>query len=328
MSGGSVPYHLRQNKAIERNLFIELLSMLNRFRPIIDYTYVGFGGPFLEDFKLMHSHFGNVGMISLENDGNVLSRQVFNAPLDCNCIKCIHLNSGDFIDTYAIDGNSIIWLDFADANKIGDQVREFSALITKLRAYDILKITLNANPDCLGNPDGTAAEKRQRRLSNLKSRLAGKIPTEISEDDMDTRKLPGAICKILRNTAKLATKGRGDEIFMPLSSFVYADSDHQMLTHTGVILPVSEKDDFLRTTTLDRWGFSNLEWGNPVRIRVPELTIKERLFINAQLPSKDEVDIHNDMKVFFADDEFESLALLKNYIMFYRHFPYYSRIAV
>ncbi|WP_374048756.1 O-methyltransferase, partial [Escherichia coli] len=33
-TGGSIPYHLRQNKAIERNLFIESLRRLNNYTNI------------------------------------------------------------------------------------------------------------------------------------------------------------------------------------------------------------------------------------------------------------------------------------------------------
>ena len=66
MSGGTVPYHLRQNKAIDRSLFIDLLARLNRCRDISDYTYIGFGGPFLEDFKSVHSFTGISKMISIE----------------------------------------------------------------------------------------------------------------------------------------------------------------------------------------------------------------------------------------------------------------------
>ncbi|WP_407928292.1 O-methyltransferase, partial [Collimonas silvisoli] len=57
MSGAYVPYHLRQNKAVDRQLFVDLLTKLNRYKAIGDYSYVSFGGPYLEDFKLVHSHF-------------------------------------------------------------------------------------------------------------------------------------------------------------------------------------------------------------------------------------------------------------------------------
>lgn len=57
MSGASIPYHLRPNKAIDRYAFLELLSKVDRYIDcdISQYKYVGFGGHSLEDFKYIHS---------------------------------------------------------------------------------------------------------------------------------------------------------------------------------------------------------------------------------------------------------------------------------
>jgi len=59
-SGSTIPYHLRQNKAVERVLFEEQLKLVSTWlesleaTPIEKYRYIGFGGPFLEDFKSIH----------------------------------------------------------------------------------------------------------------------------------------------------------------------------------------------------------------------------------------------------------------------------------
>jgi len=65
MSGTSIPYHLRQNKAIDRYAFLELLSRIDRFCNITEYSYIGFGGHSLEDFKYVHSRFGINNMTSI-----------------------------------------------------------------------------------------------------------------------------------------------------------------------------------------------------------------------------------------------------------------------
>lgn len=328
MSGGSVPYHLRQNKAIERNLFVELLSKVNRFKPISDYTYIGFGGPFLEDFKLMHSYFGSTKMISLESDLNVYSRQLFNSPLDEECISCRNVSSGNFIDSYSIDGNAIIWLDYASPKLLGDQVREFSSLITKLRSYDILKITINANPVCLGDPVGSVDKKNGVRFSTLKTRLGTLLPSEITKEDMTWQNLPLSLLKVLQKAVSSSIRGRGTEKMQLLSAFVYADSEHQMLTMTAVILPIDDASNFLDITALNNWNLVNLDWHNPERIKVPELTIRERLFIDSRLPSKNEVQIQSEMNVLLGNSKDGTISLLKDYIKFYRHFPYFSKVVV
>src|SRR5688572_9623398 len=105
-TGGFVPYHMRPNKAVDRQLFVELLAKVNRFRPIRSYTYIGFGGSFLEDFKLIHTSFGSRKMISIEEDLNVLNRQKFNVPL--RCITRRHQTSGDFVASYSVKGSAVI----------------------------------------------------------------------------------------------------------------------------------------------------------------------------------------------------------------------------
>ena len=47
-------YHLRPNKSIDRNLFIQTLIGLSSFFPISEYQYTGFGSYLFDDFKLLH----------------------------------------------------------------------------------------------------------------------------------------------------------------------------------------------------------------------------------------------------------------------------------
>ena len=58
MSGSSLPYRLRPNKAVDRELFLSLLMRLTPKLGLEKYHYVGLGGPFLEDFRLLHSRIG------------------------------------------------------------------------------------------------------------------------------------------------------------------------------------------------------------------------------------------------------------------------------
>ena len=51
-AGSSLPYRLRPNKAVDRELFLSLLMRLAPALSLEKYHYVGLGGPFLEDFRL------------------------------------------------------------------------------------------------------------------------------------------------------------------------------------------------------------------------------------------------------------------------------------
>ena len=70
-------YHLKLNKSIDRLLFIDIIKAFNVFFEINDYRYIGFGGPYLEDFKLLSNMFPKIKMISLEIDEETYKRQKF-----------------------------------------------------------------------------------------------------------------------------------------------------------------------------------------------------------------------------------------------------------
>lgn len=332
MSGGFLPYHMRPNKAVERQLFVELLSKVNRFKPIRLYTYVGFGGSFLEDFKLIHTYFGNKKMISIEEDSNVLRRQKFNLPL--KCIKRLHQKSGDFIASYSVNGPATIWLDYASASDTRIQVEEFESLISKLQTYDIVKITLNANPETLVPQDSkdendkreTSDIRNSKRLQILSERLGDYLPQEITPDMMNTAGLPLVYCRVLEFAANNALNGRSLETFQPLSAFVYADSAHQMLTVTGIVLEKTEIKKFLRETAIKQWQLSSIDWKTIHKIRVPDLTAREKLFIDRYLPASNEKQIHKKLNFLFHEDEAVSLEILKSYTTLYRYYPSYHKV--
>ena len=90
MSGAMVPYHIRPNKYVERQLFIELLSHVDKVVPIVDYLYVSMGGRLLEDFKLLHGRLNLLKMMSIECDEVTYQGQLFNCPMghiDCRRMK-------------------------------------------------------------------------------------------------------------------------------------------------------------------------------------------------------------------------------------------------
>lgn len=333
MSGASVAYQLRQNKAVDRHLFIDLLSRLNRYVPIGMYRYISFGGPFLEDFKLIHSYFGNKEMVSLENDSTAFKRQTFNLPL--SCIQCLEKDSSVFIDEFEAAGNTIVWLDFADANKTRTQIQEFESLVTKLAQNDIIKITLNANPDSLykhhpedGEARQTADVQNRVRLQRLTRRLGDYLPNGTEADDMTMKKLPEVLIKVIEFAANRAMSGRTREnlIFQPLSSFAYIDGYHQMLTVSGIILSSKERIEFLDKTNIKKWGPVSLSWGSYRKIMVPSLTAREKVFIDQMLPEKSASAIHKKLKFYFDSNIDTSKEIIDNYRLYYRYYPNFHRV--
>src|ERR1700678_128474 len=132
MSGETVPYHLRQNKHVDRQLFVELLAHASRINPVKDALYISFGGVYFEDFKLIHQVFGTKRLLSIEKEEWIVNRQMHNIPY--GCIKCKKMSSREFANDItkirSRFGNRqmICWLDFADASNRRGQLEDVSLL--------------------------------------------------------------------------------------------------------------------------------------------------------------------------------------------------------
>lgn len=322
--GGNIPYHLRQNKSIDRSLFIDLLSRIGRYRNISDYTYVGFGGPFLEDFKFLHSTLRIHKMISIESDSNVAARQKFNLPL--SCIQITNQLSGDFLTTHDFDGPSIVWFDYAIPGLLAEQLAESQSLVSKLTAGDIFKITLNASPEPLGKPNDGSDLKSYRAKIAMR-RLTDYGPAVIDPDSVTTANFPTLLLQALYSACKRGVEGDRRLYVQPLSAFVYKDGQ-QMLTATAIVLNHADKDSFFTHTRLNHWAYSNFEWIQPLSISVPDLSAKERLYIESLLPGGEASTIRESLGYYVGSSEREANELLENFINYYRLSPYYSRVVM
>lgn len=325
MSGASIPYHLRPNKAIDRYAFLELLSKIDRYCGISKYKYIGFGGHSLEDFKYIHSRFGISNMFSIEEDPEVYKRQTFNQPH--NCIDCLQKSSGEFINEFQRTEETIIWLDYVSPSKLLKQIEEFQVTLSKLDALDIIKITVNAHPASYVPCHGMKpAEMQDARINHLKKVLGDIFPSaDVTGNMMTEKKFPEALCLVLKYAANKTMSEQTDIYFQPLTAFSYADGQ-QMLTVTGIILEKDKNEKFIEKTNLDKWELSNIDWKPPRRINVPDLTIKERLHIDSRLPNSEAKTIQDELGFLFDSKKSVSLEMLETYVLFYRQSPYFSRI--
>lgn len=342
MSGGTIAYHLRENKAIERNLFIDLLSRVGRYKNISEYTYIGFGGPFREDFKAIHNALRINKMISIEMDENVYKRQVFNLP--ARIIESRHCKSDVFIEKFdEITGNSIFWLDYTSPTQLNEQLTEFRRLITKMQKFDIAKITINAHAAHLGTPQTDEDEDlkilnlNNYRAKILTKRVDGFWNEDIKISEIQTGSYPKTLLKILKHCVSGLTGAVGSVYFQPLSAYTYQDGV-KMLTLTGIILDArndQEIKEFIDSTRLSHWDFSNLDWSPPTEISVPSLSAKERMAIDALLPvalpaGQNVGDYLADELGYVpgatSDNLREGKKLLENYARYYRAYPFFSRV--
>ena len=150
-AGSSLPYRLRPNKAVDRELFLSLLMRLTPRLSLENYQYVGLGGPFLEDFRLVHARLGLRQMACLESEQEVHKRQLFNRPIAS--IECVHATLEDYLDGHDFETPAIIWFDYTEPKGITTQIERFARTIGTVPLGSVLRVTLNANQNSLGKPD-------------------------------------------------------------------------------------------------------------------------------------------------------------------------------
>jgi hypothetical protein len=342
MSGEAVAYHLRQNKHVDRQLFIEVLSHVDRVIPVKECLYASFGGVYFEDFKLMHTVFGSEKMLSIEEIEWVRVRQEHNCPY--GCIRCEQLESAQLIDqldtwreTFAAP-NVICWFDYASPKR-RTQLEEFRALIGRLEANDVIKITMNANPATYGSFEEEVQKERSKeentlapvalrdnfRFKAMTEDLGDMLPNDLKVSVVSKAGFPSLLLGASRQVAARAIAERPGFVFLPLASFSYADSEHTMLTCTGILLREPDVEAFKAKSGLQDFAFNGLEW-NLHAINVPLLSAREKSRLDHTYGKNTPEDIAAELGFQFDKSSVKSLSMLKDYFRFHRFYPHFHRI--
>lgn len=326
MSGSSIPYHLRPNKAVERSLFVQALQKINGYLDISGYRYIGFGGPFMEDFKIMHNEFKINDMISIEMDDNVRLRQKFNRPVSCINFLDEACNSTEFIEDHDFDKSTLIWLDYVSFSDLATQLNDIRDLIPKLTSGDIFKVTLNAHSPNLGQTHGQ--DLQTYRLKRFKELVTTDYePHRITSDDLSAKKFPNTLLKSLNRAIAYGIHAANDLEVFPISAFVYQDGQ-KMLTATGIILERGEKEKFIEKTRIDQWPFYSSDWSSAKNITLPSLSVRERLLVEQMLPNADYEAIRTELGYTIGNSGKESQELMENFINYYSEFPWFGKVVV
>jgi len=326
-NGSSLPYRLRPNKAADRELFLALLGRLAATLKIETYRYVGLGGSFLEDFRLIHARLGVVDMVCVEAEENVYLRQKFNQPVEC--VKCIHSTLEDYIDSTEFEKPVIIWFDYTEPSGITDQIERFSKTISEVPINSILRITLNANPSSLGTPnpnelgarvggfDGDSGQKKtiqEWRLDRFRERLGELFPSDLNADGMTFKSFGQSVLRALFLAVEKQMLSLQDRKVVWSLATHYADGQ-PMITATLLVCALTDKD---LERLVKEWEFFSTP-DAPLVLDMPALSTLERLTIESCEDARTKLGFElpkSDM----AEDPFLSF---KKY---YRVFPHFSRV--
>lgn len=340
MSGSSLPYQLRPNKAVDRELFLALLTRLTPKLGLEKYHYVGLGGPFLEDFRLLHSRIGigrkragrTVGRLTcVESKPEVHKRQRFNRPVAS--IKCVHSTIEKFLDTTNISTPAIIWFDYTRA--AAAHVHRFAATVGTVPIGSILRVTLNANPgegqdaepsglDLSVQVDGdVSADRGQKptktewRLERFKERLGALVPSGLTAESMTIERYGPTLLQVLKLAVEKQALSFNDRRVLWGLATHYAD-DQPMVT---AALVVCDRDDTNTEKLIKGWEFYSTPDG-PHRIELPALSSLERLTLesNSRAQRRLGFDLAKVSDSKLGVDPFEVFK------QFYRLYPHFSRV--
>jgi len=320
-------YHTRPNKYIDRQMFANTLIDLNKIFPIFDYTYIGFGSFMFDDFKLMHQKLNIKKMLSLEYDNDIYHRAENNKPY--SCIDIINKTSTDFINSFfPHDENVIIWLDYTKPKEIATQFSDIVSLLPNLNKYDIVRITLNANPEALArhyNPDIVL----KKRLEELRKRIPEFIPGTTKKDEMTEDRYPITLLKALQKAVNnyLPITRFSTKSLYPIYSTVYKDGQ-QMLVLTAIVLDMPEDKIRLKDAMINNPQV-NFSWDEPAYINVPLLTEKEAIEIDRILPCENAMDtLRKSYSYLFdgIDNKEDRNLFLKSYINYYKYYPHFHSV--
>lgn len=314
------PYHLRSNKAVDRLALIDAIGLMRKVAELSGYTYYSFGGPYLEDFRLLYEFYPEIAMVSIEDNDEVYKRQRFHIPCHSVRLKLKKAEFKSFLARYASsDQKSIFWLDYLRLKY--SHIEDFMVLLQKVATNSLIKITLRCEPsDYIGMNDS----EKLRKTTDFQKEFEEVLPHPTSEPPIAFPDFAKLIQDILQIAAQKALPSAMPVKFMPISSFCYSDGPG-MFTLTGVVCMRNEEAKI--GSAFSKWHLANLSWKNPRLIDVPTLSTKERLHLQSRLPCNANPGrtLRRALGYLIDNDTRKTEAKLRQYADFHRYFPYFMK---
>jgi len=333
MSGSTLPYRLRPHKAVDRRLFMDLLNRYERWRDLDEHVYVSMAAFAMEDQKLVHRTLGLQRLLAFDMDVNVVGRQEFNRPTaNTKCVESTATAMTSDIVTNVEKagindaGGYIVWLDYTDPKDIGQQVADFASLLSQLATDDIVRVTVNANWNWWGGPSTPykpvpVPERQAKAMETLKRKLVRYLPTDIKQTDLDEHGICVALARCFGKAADEVVRGKLK--FEPLSIIRYADGQ-QMMTITGAITNLTDRASLRQKIGLAHWPFASSSWADVNFLAVPDLTARERLYLEREA-SRGAAALSASLGFDF-EAAAEMPGFIANFERYYRHYPAFTAV--
>lgn len=321
MSASSLPYRLRPNKFVDRELFAELVSQLVAERGSDSYAYISMGGNHLCDHLAIYRRAGIRNLYSFDCNPDVVVRQRFNAPFDgivCKCHTSAELASlmDGVVESMGVK-NVIVWLDYTEPKHL-EQLGEIQTLSKNLQIGDVLRITMNVDFKALHRREAELNEREkvlpvdEKKAALMKRVLGGFLPRRITR--IGQNGTPGAVAESVARACQMGLNERPNPPRpAPLLVTEYRDSS-TMLTVTMLIC------DGRGVPSLPAgWTFVPANWSSVERIIAPDLSPREKFALDKEM--------HGD-----ADTVISALAFplepeaVRSYARFHRFYPSFQAV--
>lgn len=268
-------YARRPAKHIQRRMIVDALRRLRAFSELTEYEYVGFGGMEFVDFELVHRELGIRAMTSIEEDSGRADRYRFNVPFADVSIKFDRASA--VLPTLLDDPRlRIVWLDYECELNL-EVLQDVGTALRKLVPGSALIVSVNAQGPKL------AKDRLAQFSANVEPE---RVPARTNNASLAKWGLANSSHSVLvaETDAEVVRRYDGAE-FEQLFHFNYADGA-RMLTWGGVLLGPGNRPAF------EGAAFNELQQvrttgESPYEIAPPILTMREALYLNAQLPNSD-----------------------------------------
>ena len=303
----SVAYDLRPSKQVERRMLLDFFRRLAGCGAVVEsYRYTGMGSIHFMDHILFHKFLGIDKLVSVERDEDIERRVHFNRPFDNVELKIMEV--GDFIPQLSKEEKHIVWLDY-DYRLSEDMIEDVRACASHLSVGSFVLVTVDAKPP----KNSTGADDNFSFYKNIASQF---WKLEWTQGDFSNELLHLRVLDLMGSVFLEGVAGRRGVDVLPCISFVYADG-HQMVT-LGVQIGTHEEAAHLERVKNEGAVYLVTGFGEePFYIDVPVLTRRERLVLEAAMPSN---DLKKGLTVGVSKEEFEKFSKV------YRFLPSYAEL--
>ena len=332
MSGDDIPYQLRPNKFIDRQMFMDLLARIVIPVGPDKYAYISMGGRHLRDHYSVYKQLGITSLIAFDIDENIVLRQRANAPIDravCETMPASDVPSRlDSLPSIFPDvSNVIVWLDYTDPNQRLSQFQEMVQVAERLQPGDVLRITFNASNQNLDGERGRAVWKEEGydspgtfRLKRLRDQLGQFVPANLEViEDTD---LPSVLCQCVGLALAASEANNTASLLRPVLLTSYQDGQRMV---TATCVATNKAGELPREGQLQAWGFLPGGWADVVEIEAPDLSLKEKLTIDSLISSPPQ-EISTALGFLLAANADRSNKAIASYQKLHRFYPSFHNI--